>query len=291
MLERVARFAERPYADKRAAIARRWTRILGGVPFPLRLPWGHWWLVRNDKCGQAVLKGEFERAEVDFVGRCLRPGMTVLDIGAHHGFYTLLAAHKVGPAGRVIAFEPSPRERKFLMRHLRLNRCSNVIVEPYALGSSEAIGTLFVVQGPDTGCNSLRPPNSDVEGLCVGMPVRTCCLDDVLAEKRVQFVDFVKLDAEGAELEILKGAGELLRTVPRPVVLVEVADIRTRPWGYDACEIMAFLAQRGYVWFRAVQDGRLEFIEPGQRGLEVNFVAVPCERLADIRRQCELPAQ
>jgi FkbM family methyltransferase len=63
------------------------------------------------------------------VERFLKPNMTVLDIGTHHGFYSLLASYKVGATGQVIAFEPSPRERRRLLWHLRLNRKKNVLVE------------------------------------------------------------------------------------------------------------------------------------------------------------------
>jgi ubiquinone/menaquinone biosynthesis C-methylase UbiE len=61
-----------------------------------------------DVCGDAVFAGNFEEAERQFMERFLKPNMIVLDIGAHHGFYTLLASHKVGPTGQVIAFEPLP---------------------------------------------------------------------------------------------------------------------------------------------------------------------------------------
>jgi FkbM family methyltransferase len=77
-------------------------------------------------------------------------GMTVLDVGAHNGFYTLLASKKVGPSGRVIAFEPSPRERQRLLSNLWINRCSNVIVEPVALAEEDSVATLFVVSGAET---------------------------------------------------------------------------------------------------------------------------------------------
>jgi FkbM family methyltransferase len=84
--------------------------------------------------------------------------MTVLDVGAHNGFYTLLASKRVGPTGQVIAFEPSPRERQRLLSNLWINGCSNVIVEPVALADEDSVATLFVVSGAETGCNSLRPP-------------------------------------------------------------------------------------------------------------------------------------
>ena len=90
--------------------------------------------------------------------RLLRPGMTVLDIGAHHGYYTLLASRRVGPQGKVLAVEASSRERKRLGLHLRINGCRNVQLESRALGEAEGTGELFLVEGSESGCNSLHRP-------------------------------------------------------------------------------------------------------------------------------------
>ena len=62
-------------------------------------------------------------------------------------------------------------------------------------------------------------------------------------------MDFIKLDVEGAELDVLKGADLLLNRRPRPVILAEVQDVRTQPWGYRARDIQ-HLSHKGYKWFR-----------------------------------------
>ena len=93
-------------------------RAVSEVTIPIRLPFGVWWLAHNDHVGQPIRKGTFEPNELAFVERFVRSGMTVLDVGAHHGLYTLLASKKVGPTGKVFAFEPSQRERRVLRRHL-----------------------------------------------------------------------------------------------------------------------------------------------------------------------------
>jgi len=114
-------FLEKPWTEKVYSIRHRfilaWGGLLPSLPLPVRLPYGGWWLARNDECSAAVFTGNFEPSEYRFVERFVKQSMTVLDIGAHNGFYTLLAAKKVGPAGKVIAFEPSPRERARLRIH------------------------------------------------------------------------------------------------------------------------------------------------------------------------------
>jgi FkbM family methyltransferase len=281
LLERLTRFAARPWPEKMLWLASRSLRAFPWIPVPFRLPWGDWWLARNDYCSQAILAGCFENEEWRFVERFLEPGMTVLDIGAHHGYYTLLASRKAGPEGRVIAFEPSPRERRRLNLHLRLNGCRNVETENCALGETEGTAQLHLVLGTDSGCNSLRVPA--VTEQTELMPVRIERLDRVLQERRIEQVDFIKLDVEGAELSVLKGATELLHRRPRPVIVAEVQDIRTKPWGYAAKEIVRCLCNLDYRWAQAFSGGHLEEIDMEQEKYDGNFVAIPEERVASLQ--------
>jgi len=274
--QRMRKFAGRPTADKILSVATRLRRIFPNVPIPHRLHFGAWFLVGNSQVDRALFSGGFESSEIRFVQKYLQPGMTVLDIGAHHGLYTLLSSKLVGPSGRVISFEPSPRERKQLVRNVRINFCSNVLIEPYALGKEPARSDLFVVEGSEDGCNSLRPPVVESRTSTVRVDVVT--LDEIAPKLRVTKVDFIKLDVEGAELEVLKGALGLLQTAPRPVLLVEVYDIRTQPWGYEAREIVQFLDEQGYRWFELLTTGSIQSIAHNLRVYDANLVAIPEER-------------
>jgi FkbM family methyltransferase len=257
-------------------VAFRWLTLLFGIPLRVRLPFGSLWIARNDATGRMILRGHFENAESRFMGQFLKPGMVVLDIGAHHGYYSLLASQKVGPTGKVIAFEPSTRERRNLLQHLRLNSCANVHVEESALGDTEGNAEFFVVKGRETGCNSLRPP--DVHQPTQAIEVRVARLDDFARQNDLKRVDFVKMDVEGAELSVLKGASEFLERRPRPVIFCEVQDLRTRPWGYAAKEIVDFLRQKGFSWYIPSADGEVRPLPPNQNEFDGNFVAVPEEK-------------
>jgi FkbM family methyltransferase len=226
---------------------------------------------------------KFEEAEWHFVDRFLKKGMTILDVGAHHGFYTILCSKKVGGRGRVVAFEPSPGEQRKLSFHLKLNRCKNVKIEPYALAGQNGKATLFVAKGRYTAFNSLRPPALSVPTQEV--EVSTIRLDDYLRILRLEKVDLIKIDTEGAELEILQGAEYLLSTESSPVMMIEVSDERTRPWGYSSAAIYDFLAQRGYTWFSVTDDGYLRLYE---KGTDLhNFVAIPKWKLNEMRAHLE----
>jgi FkbM family methyltransferase len=225
--------------------------------------------------GGMLLGDGFENAERHFVQRFLQPGMTVLDIGAHHGLYSLLASKRVAASGRVISFEPSPRERRALRLHLVLNRCRNVVVEGLALGDEENDADLYVVEDWDSGCNSLRPPS--VQARTSSLRVRVTCLDTWLAKREIGRVDFIKLDVEGAELAVLRGAARLLERRPRPVILAELQDIRTGPWGYRAKDIVSHLSVKGFKWFSLSEDGSLHDLDLTLDPFDGNFVAWPEE--------------
>jgi FkbM family methyltransferase len=282
LLPRMWRFLYKPWREKRRSFYFRWIWVFPNVPVPVRLPFGGWWLARNDYVGATLFYDGFESAERTFAENFVRPGATVLDIGAHHGYYTLLFSRKAGPQGKVVAFEPSPRERRRLALHLRINRCKNVAIEDCALGEAEGTEQLYLADPSESGCNSLRRP--DVSARTQLVSVRTRCLDRVLGERVIEHVDFIKLDVEGAELSVLKGAPELLRRRPRPVILAEVQDIRTRPWGYPAREIIRFLSGAGYTWFRPLPDGRIEEIDATLEEYDGNFVAIPVEQAASAGR-------
>jgi FkbM family methyltransferase len=255
LLPRLERFLKKPWLGQVRAAGLYSRNVFPAMPIPIRLPNGYWWLAWNNYLGDHLLAGSFEELEYAFVQRFIKEGMVVLDVGANEGYYTVLASKRVGPRGRVIAFEPSPRERRRLRMNLWMNQCANVRVEGLALGSEEGPVNLHVVEGAETGCNSLRPP--DIQGRTRPVQVAVTTLDEFLRRNAIPRIDFIKMDIEGAELNALQGAAGLLRTLPRPVLLIEVFEIRSRPWGYCSRDIVKILADAGYLPYRPVGNGDL----------------------------------
>lgn len=277
--ERAMRFLSSPPQVKYFMIMRRFRKWLPHIRVPLQLSFGSWWLALDSALDSCLQAGSFEAPESAFLHRFLQEGMTVMDIGAHHGYYTLLSSVLVGRSGRVVAFEPSARERVRLIRHVRLNRYANVQVEAFALGAEKANRELFVADGKQDWCNSLRPPA--IESATMRVPVGVTTVDEFLALEGIKKVDFIKLDVEGGELDVLRGAVQLLEDRPRPIVLAEVQDIRTAPWGYAAREIIELMVGHSYSWYTIALDGSLEALDVSASQYDGNFVAWPKERPAE----------
>ena len=99
-----------------------------------------------------------------------------------------------------------------------------------------------------------------------------------MSESDISSVDFVKLDTEGAELIVLQGGQRLLQNRFRPMILAEVQDIRTEPWGYQARDILTYLSENGFKWFRFVDDS-IEALDLRGLHFEGNFLACPEEKI------------
>jgi FkbM family methyltransferase len=216
--------------------------------------------------------------DLRFLWKNLTPGMVFLDIGAHHGIYSIVAAKKLGANGTVVAFEPSPDEYRRLRLHTRLNRLSSVRTEPLALGSAPSTRTFFRVTSGDTTRGGLQPPASTDQVSKIS--VETARLDDYVSQFPLKRVDVVKLDVEGGEREVLEGAS-LVLTKLRPMFICEVLDAASQPWGYKAREIMLILQRFDFNWFDIRLDGSIAPHEIKAHYPEIrNYAAVPKEKCA-----------
>ena len=152
--------------------------------------------------------GNHEPETIGFVMAALRPGDVFLDVGANVGYFTLAASRRVGSAGRVIAFEPVPRNLDYLDRHVALNSLSNVEVVRAAV--SDRTGSTRFDLGVDPSMGMV-----DEKG---ELEVATVTLDDVLMRAGLS-PRVVKIDVEGHEPEVLRGAAEMLAGATAAVTL------------------------------------------------------------------------
>lgn len=207
---------------------RYWPRlpILAG---PLR---GLWYLPGAGGAAARILLGGYEPPGTDIFGRVIEPGDCVWDLGAHIGYYTLLAARLTGPAGRVLAIEPLPRNCERLKQHVAVNGCRTVTVLQAAAGDAE--GTASFDPGEGNGRGYLSHSGT--------LDVRVVHLDDIAAELGC-IPAFIKMDVEGAERRVLEGSRELLAT-SRPVLLISTHGHQVKTECVDFLKLAGYEVER-----------------------------------------------
>lgn len=182
------------------------------------------WMRVNPRTGRHILEGSGEPAVQQAVKSNLRPGMTVYDLGANIGFFSLLAARLVGPTGRVVSFEADPEIAARLRENVARNNFSWMTVEQLAVWS-EARTVAFARAdpslSPDRGQGHIAAGDSDADSVLVN----AVKLDDYC--RTAAPPDFIKCDVEGAEVEVLRGASRVL-VEKRPVVLCEMHSAENR---------------------------------------------------------------
>ena len=182
--------------------------------------------------------------QIDFFLKRVQQGQFMLDIGGNVGQYAVLFSALVGPAGKVITFEPDQLHRIILHRNVELNRCSDrVIIEGLAL--SDTNGTHLFFSRNDQmsslvrtglGTNATAP---DVKQQIVA----TARLDDYIKVKKLGLADWVKIDTEGAEINILRGAGEHLRS--NAVIVCELHPYAWKELGTSYEELLGLIKDSG----------------------------------------------
>ncbi|MDQ6950342.1 MAG: FkbM family methyltransferase [Mariprofundales bacterium] len=192
----------------------------------------------------------YEPGDVVAVRRLLRSGDVVIDVGANVGQYALMAATAVGDNGAVYAFEPSPNILTKLRRNRKLNELTNLQIVPSAVGSKSEFGNFYPAEGYNEGIGSLVYQGGSDAGMRSETPIQVevITLDDFCNNNAINRVDFIKIDAEGYDFEVLKGAEYTLQTNQDIVVMVEMveqeADI------YHLCvKIEHFMLSLGFLAF------------------------------------------
>jgi FkbM family methyltransferase len=202
----------------------------------------------NDLPGAAIAKdGYYEPETVHLFERILKPGMVFFDVGAHCGQYTLVASRLVGAAGQVHSFEPDPLTSTQLRSNVVLNGLGNVTVNQAAVGAADATVTFFESSAQYAGTSGLRP-SPYFSGK--SYPVACTTLDTYLRRRGLAKIDAMKVDIEGAELDLLLSTKDVLASDRRPIIVMEFNNAGQQRFGHELNESEQVLRQYGYDIFR-----------------------------------------
>lgn len=221
-----------------------WSRLLPGFYYGYRVAGGRIYLdICESRAMLARALGRYERAKHRAIEALLRPAGTFIDVGVNKGDFALLAARIVGDAGRVLAFEPEPDNCHWIERSIALNGYRNIQLHQLALSDRNGEAELYI--GAQSGWHSLVVHSSGADRQAVRVVTRT--LDDFLAEQGWEgSVDMMKIDVEGAEMEVLRGAAKVLESNPTIVLLVDIHPQQ----GVDPKQLCGYLERLGFTIFR-----------------------------------------
>src|SRR5262249_53199003 len=229
--------------------------------------------------------------ETCLIRNLLQPGMVFFDIGSNQGEYSIIAAGLVESAGQVFAFEPVPAIYEMLESNISLNHLKTVITtNKIALGDTESLTEMYAALGRNNGLSSLKPLNVSctVETEKIKVPVTS--LDAFVAKYQIPRLDVAKIDVEGGELSVIQGGKAVWKGL-RPIVIAEVQDKRTAPWGYKASEIVRSLSSHNYRWFEFAEGGKLRPHAERPFYEYCNLVAVPPEKVSGLAHLIATPLE
>lgn len=196
-------------------------------------------------------RGIYERFETEFVRATLKAGQTFIDVGAHIGYYTTLAASIVGPEGAVIAFEPEPGNFEIL-RENAAAVSAPVVLYPVALSDKDGMTQLYLSR-KNSGDHRLFFSRKR-EAIEVPM-MRLDALPDLQGRR----IDFLKVDVQGLETRVLAGARETILRSPRLHGIIEISPSILELAGSSKDELLALMEELGLEYSK----DRLALLEPG----------------------------
>lgn len=210
--------------------------------------------------------GYYEKETNDVLFEYIKPGHIVVEAGANNGTETVLLSRLVDSQGKVLAFEPIDHIYKALQHNLFINHCSNVTAEKLALG--ECNQPIYFNVLSETFCNQGMASKYDERSVHQKVLVQQVTLDSWLQTNGIHSIDFIKMDIQGAEIELLQGGKEIIQSC-KPLIFTEAADNLL-----SITQLFQILTDYGYNVYLIHSNNRLEQLLPNalKRG---NWLAKP----------------
>ena len=236
-------------------------------------------LGKGDPMGISI-EGVYGEFDTDVFKNSVKEGDIVVDVGASIGYYTLIAARIVGNKGKVFAFEPDPKNFEILKKNVEINKYHNVVLEQKAVSSITGKINLYSSEG--IGFHSTNNPNSTSPAF----PVESVSLDDYFGKRNLlDKIDFVKIDVEGAEFQVLKGMTTILKQSLHLKIFTEFMKYFLVQVGVEPKNMLQLLSDNGFD-FSYVNDSKKclfstsidELLNLDETGITLNIL---CSRIYD----------
>jgi FkbM family methyltransferase len=209
--------------------------------------------------------GGMDKWDIYHLKTLLTPGCVFFDVGANFGYYSLTVAQSLKGNCRVQAFEPNPRTRDRLLWNVAANAMSKVVtVQPVALSDCAGTATL-IVRGDNSGAARLGTDSP-------GVSVNVTSLDLFCLEQSIDRIDVIKIDVEGYEVKVLRGALEILERV-KPALIVEFWPPGLSRAAATVDDISKLLLENGYKLYLPIKESLVPVVDVPRGEVPVNLFA------------------
>jgi FkbM family methyltransferase len=225
------------------------------------------------------LFGSYELPTIRFIRRYLRPGNVVLDVGAQIGYLTIEMATAAAGQSHVYSFEPEPRNIERFNINIGLNALANVELIPKALSNEPSTIKLYLSADHNAGTHSTIPTDPNVTSDFVEVEATT--IDHFIADHQLTSADLIKIDVEGAELEVVRGATASMRDL-KPTFIIELSEGIQRSRSFSTVEFKELMQSFNYTAFTIADSGDLIQSAPNVSHAMDNVVFIHADRLTSV---------
>ncbi|MGD0465834.1 MAG: FkbM family methyltransferase [Gammaproteobacteria bacterium] len=234
------------------------TRLFNGMPIIVN---------KVDKivCKSIRETGVWDPVETKAILPLFKPRQTVVEVGANYGYYTLLIAEKIGKSGKLISYEANPDVYKYLIKSVAMNHFRPPMVTVKNLAVADHKDTAVLVYGFDNIGGGFISNIKDEKANCqngngfICHRVATTSLDEDLGNIKI---DILRMDAEGSEYFILKGAKKILSNSPNAIIIMEWGQMHFQRVKININDFIELLKEQKYFIYNIVSPGYLINIGP-----------------------------
>ena len=222
------------------------------IPKELNIEEGKIILNQDDVAVSGMLAlGAFEPYQMALFRKTIKPGMTIVDIGANIGLYSVIAGKLTGKNGRVFSFEPEKKNFEYLNKNVNANNLKNVQVDTTAISNEKATRNLFLFSD-NTGSYSLV----DNRKTNISVQVQTDTLDNILKLKAIDHVDFIKMDIEGAEYLAFEGMTDVINKSKNLTMMIEFFPNAIRRFNKEPLQFLNKIKSLGFKISEISEDNK-----------------------------------
>lgn len=217
--------------------------------------------------------GTYEYPTIKFFSNFVKNGMTIIDVGANVGYHSLILSKFTGEKGRVFSFEPESKNIKILDGNIKLNNFKNIKIITKAASNFNGTIKLFLSNSDNLGVHStVYIPENVSQNFT---EIEAVKLDDFVVEENIDKVDFVKVDVEGAETDVLAGMDKILKK-HRPIVVLELVEKLQNMKGFSTKDVKKMMKETyNYDSFQILNNGEIKKLSIESIQYSDNVVFIP----------------